>query len=176
MTGQPLFSDYQRVIAELEGVLSQEIFLQKNYAEVLELERKSFRGFKTDLVVKYTQERQSIVEEMQAQQTLRIALMKQFPEFRGRKLTELIEKYCTSQDAKRLITKINQLKMSVGRTRQKTSEFGQIAQFSLGVVNGALSLLWSATQHITKSYSRKGSLKESYHHAGTRKAGIIKEA
>jgi hypothetical protein len=41
-----------------------------------------------------------------------------------------------------------------------TKEFNQILNFSLGLVNGEISLLWSATQPVSRTYNAYGGMSE----------------
>lgn len=165
-----------KIVKGLEVVLDREINLQEKYLEVLDKERAVLPAFKADLLAPLTTQREELSKQMHAAQIERVELMKQFPEFRGKKLSDLVLLHCHEQDAKKLIKRINRLKSLVAQNKSGGSEFGQVAQFTLNLVNGVLSLFWSATQNVTRSYTRKGKVRESYNQQGSRHSGVLKQA
>ncbi|MBX7144134.1 MAG: flagellar export chaperone FlgN [Oligoflexia bacterium] len=164
------------LVLALDAVLDQEIELQEKYAALLAAERAALARFDSAEVERTCSERESVYDQMQQLHSRRTELMKEFPEFRGRRLSELVQLFCQPEDGRRLQGKILRLKQGIQKTRRGSSEFGQIAQFSLNLVNGVLSMLWSATQHVTRSYTRRGGVKESVHPSGDRHSNVLKEA
>jgi hypothetical protein len=165
-----------KIVRALEAVLDREINIQERYLEVLDKERSVLPAFKADLLAPLTAEREELSKQMHATQIERVELMKQFPEFRGKKLSDLVQLHCHAHDAKNLLKRINRLKSLVAENKSGGSEFGQVAQFTLNLVNGVLSLFWSATQNVSRSYTRKGKVRESYNQQGSRHSGVLKQA
>lgn len=164
------------LVNALDGVLDREIELQEKYSALLGAERSALAKFNSAEVDRICAERQAVYEQMQEMHSRRTELMKEFPEFRGRKLSDLVQLFCQPEDARRLHGKILRLKRSIAKSRRGSSEFGQIAQFTLNLVNGVLSIFWSATQHVTRAYTRRGDVKESFHPSGARQSNVLKEA
>ena len=58
------------------------------------------------------------------------------------------------------------LRELIKQTQGKAREYSELLNFSSNLVNGSLSILWSATQGIFKSYGRDRNIHESYHPSG----------
>lgn len=171
-----MFEKQGTFVRSLEAALDVEIDVQTRYLAALEQERELLPKFKTENLAELTAKRELISKEMAEAQLVRVELMRQFPEFRGKRLTDLVQLHCHPSDAKRLEDKIKRLKRAVATNRASGNEFGQVAQFTLNLVNGVLSLFWSATQNVTRSYTRKGKVRESYNTQGGRHSGVLKQA
>ncbi|MBN8549588.1 MAG: flagellar export chaperone FlgN [Deltaproteobacteria bacterium] len=165
-----------RLVRELDSVLREELRLQKEYAEILNEERTSITTFKAEKVQSLSEKREVLSETIKRAAEKRAELMAMFPEHQGKRLSELIRAHCHPVDQERLMPLADALKLAVQNTKSLSTEFKQLASFSLNLVNGALSILWSATQNVTRSYTPNGKIKESAHSSGNRQAGVLKEA
>jgi hypothetical protein len=165
-----------RLILELERALRSEIELQRKYAEILRQEREHITQLQADQVEKLVAEREILADRMREANDRRLELMRMFPDHEGKRLTELVRLYCHPQDARRLLPLAEELRGVLLQTKSLGQEFRQVTSFSLNLINGALSILWSATQHVTRSYTPTGAIKESSHSAGTRLSGVLKQA
>jgi len=58
----------------------------------------------------------------------------------------------------------------------KSREFNQVLSYSLGLVNGELSLLWSASQPVTRVYNSFGSMTNGVQPAPPRNGSLLGEA
>ena len=151
-----------RFISSLQLLLEEECKIHLEYIEVLTQEQKALIKFDEPLVGKLSARRSELCDAMAKIQERRAAFMGQFPDAENKKLSELIVKYCHPDDARKLNPLVKKLKTLVTRSRGLANEFNQVVDFSLTLVNGTISILWSATQTVTRSYSKKGIVKESF--------------
>lgn len=166
-----------RLVRELERILRRELALQQEYSELLTQERLHLTKFNSDKIVELSSKREEVSEQMRIASEERLELMKLFPEHHGKRLTELVARHCHPEDVVLLLPLAEKLRAALKHTKSLGTEFRQLADFSLNLVNGALSILWSATQNVTRSYTPQGTLQEKYHHtAGQTWAGLLKRA
>lgn len=165
-----------RVIRDLEAALQEELRLQQEYLRVMTEERSSITAFKADRVEELSAQREILSEKMKAAADKRLELMGMFPKHEGKRLTELVSAHCHPHDQARLLPLAQSLKTALDSTKKLSIEFKQLTNFSLNLINGSLSILWSATQNITRSYTQDGKIKESAHAGGARASGVLKEA
>ena len=159
-------------LGSLQRLLETECALHAEYIALLEKEQKALTHFKAEEVAALAAQREKLADRLDAIQAKRREFMQQFPDAEHAKLSELIVKHCHPEDAKRLSPLVRRLKKLITRSRALGSELGQVANFSLNLIEGTLSILWSATQNITRSYSRKGVMKETYQ---SLKSGLLKQ-
>lgn len=165
-----------RLVRELEAALEEELRLQRDYARIMSEERASVTTFKAEKVEELSAKRELLSEKMKNAADRRLELMRMFPEHEGKRLTELVRQHCHPHDQGRILPLADQLRDALQVTKRLSIEFKQLANFSLNLINGSLSILWSATQNITRSYTPTGKIKEAAHHNGPRQSGTLKEA
>lgn len=163
-------------VKELAKILEYECGLYAAYVKTLANEKEAITKFNAENVSALTEQRLLLTEQIKAAKEQRFMVLDALPEGRKEKLSNLLQKYAHIEDAKRLMPLVQKLKVLVVEARQKSMEFNQIANFSLGIVNGSLSILWSATQNVVRSYDTLGSLKESYNPSTGRAAGVLRSA
>ena len=164
-----------KTVRSLEILLTKECRLYEKYLAVLEEERSYIVRFNAEKVGELTAKRASLYEQMLKAQDGRLELMRTFPSNQGKKLRELISSYCTPEDKRRLMPLADSLKTLVETTQSQSREQNQILGFGLKMVHGMVSLFWSATQNVVRSYNRKGTSKEAYNPA-TRTSNVLKRA
>jgi hypothetical protein len=71
---------------------------------------------------------------------------------------------------------IEKVKLRIKEIENRSREFGQVVNFSLGLVNGSMSLLWSATQPVSKVYNAFGAMKQGVQPAPPRSGSLLGEA
>ncbi len=151
-----------RFISSLQLLLEEECRIHHDYIDVLTQERDALTKFDEPLVAKLSARRGELGDAMAKIQERRAAFMGQFPDAENKKLSELIVKYCHPEDARKLNPLVKKLKGLVTRSRTLANELNQVLNFSLTLVNGTISILWSATQTVTRSYSKKGVIRENF--------------
>jgi hypothetical protein len=159
-------------LASLQRLLEQECSVHAEYISLLEKEQKAMTAFKADEVTQLAAKREKLAEQMQSIEEKRKEFMKRFPDAENAKLSELIVKHCHPEDARKLSPLVSKLKKLITQSRGVGSELRQVANFSLNLIDGTLSIIWSATQNVTRAYSKKGVLKETYQSI---KAGLLKQ-
>ena len=164
------------LIPALEKILQQEIRIYEGYNALTELERKVIAPFDSQKVSDAASRREQFVEEMARLESQRLKVIKEiFGEARS-KLTNLINDSLAGDERRRLLTLANKLKSCVNAARKDTRELGGIVRFGMGMVDGLISIFYSASRHVTKNYTRLGSIKESSTPAGGRSGGVLKKA
>lgn len=165
-----------RLIIDLEHSLRAELALQEEYASVLQEEREHITHFQAGKVEELSARRETLSEQMRVAAEHRVELMSMFPAHDGKRLTDLIREHCHPEDRRVLLPLAEKLKTAVLTTKRLGQEFKQLANFSLNLVNGVMSIIWSATQNVTRSYTPQGTVKEAFHAQGSRLAGVLKQA
>lgn len=155
----------EQAFSLLHGLIRHECDLHREYLSVLASEREALTHFQQDEIVSLSSKRETLYESMRAAHERRLELMREFPGGEEMRLSQFIVKFCRPTDARVLAPLVAELKSLVKRCRTDGHEFNQIADFGLKMVGGTLSILWSATQDVSRSYSRQGKLKEFYHPA-----------
>lgn len=169
MAGSP------NIAHELEGLLKAECAVYREYAELMTKERKAVIGFKIAEVEALTARRVVLSTAMGEAHHQRLNILKQLPGGDSEKLTTVIARSFAQPEQKRLMALAEELRSAIRASQASGMQFGQIVTYALNLVNGSISLLWSATQNVCKAYGKKGQLKESYH-PNDRKQGVIKKA
>jgi len=76
------------------------------------------------------------------------------------RVTDMVNQGCAPSDRKRLLALTHKVKAHLAVVDKHTKELNQILNFSLGLVNGEISLLWSATQPVSRTYNAHGGMTE----------------
>lgn len=163
-------------LKELGRVLEAECSAYEEYSKLLEQEHHGIVHFKAETVEAIAERRGEIVEKLQVLREERLKLGAKFPESDGAKLNDLIARHCHADDRRTLQPLAIRLRAAVSDASARGKELGQLGQFALNVVNGSLSILWSASQSVVKSYAPNGKVREAFHPATTRAAGILRQA
>lgn len=160
-----------RLLRALEG----EILLYESYLELLGRQRDSVTRFRLDQFEKRTAKVEQLCEQMGTYAEKRKVLMQEHaPEWRDAKLSAFLREVFPKHAA--LHRSATRLKQLVEESRKEALEFSQVTQFALNMVNGGLSILWQATQNVTRRYGPQGELTESYAPTRSRKETTLKEA
>jgi hypothetical protein len=148
-------------VRSLEKILNEELAQCDLYLGLLFEEQKSVVALKPEEVVELGVKREASVENLSKLRDQRVRLVTALGGSESVKVSDLIESRCAPSDKKRLLTLVQKLKQKITHVEEKSREFNQVLNFSLGLVNGSLSILWSATQPVTKSYNAFGTVTES---------------
>ena len=162
-------------VEALAAAVEKECTLYRRYIALLDEERGWLARFNEERITALTAQRSALYEELLAAQDLRLAAMRHFPA-QNMKLRDLVVKFMLPVNAKKLLPLIDSLRALVKDSQTKGRQHSQILEFGLNVVHGVLSIVWSATQHVVKSYNRQGTMNEAYHPAKGRSSGVLKEA
>ena len=102
--------------------------------------------------------------------------MSTFPNCEANTLSVLVKTYATRDERKSLLSLIDKIRQISKATKRSSLEINALASFSLSMIHSLLSIIWSGTLGIAKSYGKKGNLKESFHPLGSRSKNTLKEA
>ncbi len=163
-------------VAKLERMLGAECLIYKRYLAVLKEERRFIIKFDSEKITALCSERGRLCDEMQAALNERTALIKSFVGHSRGRLSDHILQLFKQEDAQRLMPKVEELRKLVEQCHAGSKEFKQVIEFSLKLVSGLVSIIWSATQNLVKSYTQSGTMRESYHPTTSRQAAMLRKA
>ncbi len=149
------------VVRSLEKILSEELAQCDLYLGLLFEEQKSVVALKPDQVTELGTKREAAVETLSKLRDQRVRLIAAVTGNESVKVSDLVQNHFSPSDKKRLLPLLQKLKQRIAHVEEKSREFNQVLNFSLGLVNGSMSILWSATQSVTKSYNAFGTVTES---------------
>lgn len=167
-----------RVIAALQRNLERSCALHEQYLDVLTEERTRLKTFSADDVERIRTKREEILGTIAELNTQRLEILSVVPEGTTRKLSELIEldTIFSPRDADTLRPHVGRLKALATAVQTQNREFSQVVNFALNLVHGSLSILWSATQNVTRSYTAGGAILENRTPTGSRLQSTLREA
>jgi len=163
-------------IKSLEKSLLEEINLYQQYLTILKKEQQVIIKYKQDKLIEFTAQRGELCNQIAEVKQQRQLLTKQFPEYRQKKLYELVIKYLRPQDAKNIVGLIQKLRNITEEVLSYNSQMSRILGFSLRSIQGALSIIHSATQTIVQSYNRRGHMQKKYHPSTTLEDTVLTKA
>ena len=164
------------LVRSLLALLADEYRLHERYLKLLQEEKTAVTKARIDLIGALNQEREKLSEAMVAAGERRLQFMAGRPEGQDLRLTAWIDKHCHPADSKVLLPQARKLRDIIAKSRSGGREHMLLLNFALDMVNGTLSILWSATQNIFRSYSRGGNIREAYHPAESRAGTVLKKA
>jgi hypothetical protein len=114
--------------------------------------------FKSEVVQSLCARRESICDAIAEARDARLNIMKELPEGDKLKLTEIIKKYMTASEGRKLLALSERLKDLVRNSTLLSREFNQVVNFSINLLNGAISTIWSVSNGA-RSYNGAGNVK-----------------
>jgi len=163
-------------VQQLERILERELSCYTEYLALLAEEQKSVVGLKPDQVEELSARRSEVVNLIGDLRDQRLKIVAEVTGNHDTRLSDFIKTNCAPADAKRLDKIASQIKAILTVVESKSREFSQVLNFSLGLVNGEISLLWSASQSVTRVYNSFGSVKEATQPAAPRTGSLLGEA
>lgn len=165
-----------KVLKNLETSLDEELRQYQEYLQILEKEQERVVTLKTDELVEFSATRSKIIDRLAQLRDTRISIVSSLVGNETTKLSEFVEALPASTDKTRLATYVDKIKSAVSAVDRKTKEFTQVLNYSLGLVNGEISLLWSASQTVSRVYNAFGSVVEGAQPAPQRTGSLLGEA
>ncbi len=156
-------------------MLKKEISHYEEYIVLVRQEKEFITRFNAEKLAEITKLRADIYEKMLQAQDQRMALMREFPIKGSHKLRGLIKECCLKADQQKLMPLAEKLYKLVETAQSESKEQRLIINFGLRLVHGVVSLFWSATNNVVKSYGRTGISRESTNPT-TRDANLLKRA
>ena len=166
----------KNLLPKLEKVLLAEIRIYEGYNALTQLEKQVIAPFNAEKVTNAAERREQFLDEMKRLQAERLILVKEIFGDNKARLSLLIADTLKGEERRRFLSLASTLKKCVTTSQKDTRELGSIARFGMSMVDGLLSILYSATQHVTKNYTRLGNIQESATPAGSRAGNVLKKA
>lgn len=160
----------------LERNLEKSCALHQRYLDLLVRERASLKKFSSADVEKLREKREDFLRSIDETNTARREILAKIPGGNSEKLSLLLEKEFSPVDAARLKPHVEDLRRVATAVEQESREFSQVVNFALTLVHGSLSILWSATQDVNRSYTAAGSIQEKHTPTHSRMQGVRCEA
>lgn len=163
-------------IKAVEKFLHEEISLCDEYMKIMTQEQSAVIKLDSESVAKFSDQRAIVVEKLTKLRDDRALLVERLTGDEITRVSAMIAVGCGPSDKKRLLALTDKVKLKLAQLERKTTEFNQIVNFSLGLVNGEMSLLWSATQPVSRGYNAFGTLTEGVQPGPTRAGSLLGEA
>jgi len=165
-----------KVLKTLETSLDEELNQYSDYLRILEEEQERVVTLKTDEVVEFSARRSKIIDRLSQLRDIRVSIVSSLAGDESTKLSDFVDGLPASADKSRLASYVEKIKAAVVAVDRKTKEFTQVLNYSLGLVNGEISLLWSASQTVSRVYNAFGSVVEGAQPAPQRVGSLLGEA
>lgn len=150
------------LVRALEKILREQTKLYRQYVDLLERERAAVVDLKAIEVAELSNKRKNLTRRLGELEVKRNQLVSEHAVLQSGRLSEIVSEHCNREQQARLLPLIETLKGLVHHARQEGGEFQQVVQHSLTMVNGALSIIWSATQNVVQGYGRNGAMTQAY--------------
>jgi hypothetical protein len=165
-----------KVLKTLETALEEELLTYHEYLQILDQEQERVVTLKTDELVEFSANRSKIIDRLAQLRDLRVGIVASLVGNESTKLSDFVEGLPASTDRNRLSNYVDKIRKAVELVDRKTKEFTQVLNYSLGLVNGEISLLWSASQTVSRVYNAFGSVVEGAQPAPQRNGSLLGEA
>jgi hypothetical protein len=142
----------------------------------LRQEQEAVVKLQSDEVSGLSIQRVYVIDTLAALRSDRTKLVALLAGSEGVKTSDLVERVCGPADKKRLLAIVQKIKLRIKQIEIASREFGQVVNFSLGLVNGSMSVLWSATQPVSKVYNAFGAMKQAVQPAAPRSGSLLGQA
>jgi len=165
-----------KVLKTLETSLDEELTQYNDYLRILEQEQERVVTLKTDELVEFSARRSKIIDRLSQLRDIRVSIVSSLAGDESTKLSDFVDGLPASADKSRLAAYVTKIKTAVVAVDRKTKEFTQVLNYSLGLVNGEISLLWSASRTVSRVYNSFGSVVEGAQPAPQRVGSRLGEA
>jgi hypothetical protein len=147
-------------VKTLEKFLVDEISLCDEYLKIIQQEQAAVVKLDAEKVSLLGEKRGAVVEKLTLIREDRALLVERITGDEFMRVTDMVNQGCAPSDRKRLLALTHKVKAHLAVVDKHTKELNQILNFSLGLVNGEISLLWSATQPVSRTYNAHGGMTE----------------
>lgn len=160
----------------IKSLLAEEIELQSRYGAILKKEQDAVMKGDADGAEHFAFERDEVITRIKDALERQRSIVKEISGEEKMPLRVAIEKFAPREEKKPLLKLAETFRKSVNNTQTETKEFGHIAAFAHSMASSLVSIIWSATQGIAKSYGKDKTVQESLHPKQSRTQGLIKKA
>jgi len=161
---------------KLRRLIERELLVYDSYLEVLIRQRETVSTFNIE---KFEQNNKRLLhysQQLEQAHHQRQELLKSLAGQEGKKLSEFVDENFVGREHAELTEMVLRLKARVETSQRESKEFQMISNFALNLVNGSISLLWQATQNVTRCYSPRGDVTESFSPTKDRAETTLKKA
>jgi hypothetical protein len=163
-------------VKSVEKFLQEEIVLCDEYLRILSLEQAAVIKLDSQNVSQHSEARNVVVEKLAKLRDSRALLVERVTGDPFTRVSEMVANGCGPTEKRRLLVLTEKVKGKLVQVDKKTRELNQILSFSLGLVNGEISILWSATQPVARSYTPYGTIQEGVQPGPSRVGSLLGEA
>ena len=163
-------------VKTLEKFLVDEIALCDEYVKIIQQEQTAVVKLDSETVTLLGEQRGVVVDNLTRVREERALLVERITGDEFMRVTDMVNQGCSPADKKRLLPLTLKVKARLAIVDKCTKEFNQILNFSLGLVNGEISLLWSATQPVSRTYNAYGGMSEGVQPGPTRTGSSLGKA
>ena len=168
-------SQYQQIVRDIKAVIEKECQSQYKYARLVAEECVHTSKLNSEEVEALSVKRMNLCDQMTALAENRRALVSELSGGVEMKLGDAVEEFCVPSDKKILFPLIQRLKLLAHQAQKGTRELSELTAFSLTLMNSLSTLISCGGKEVSRSYSGRGILKESYHPRGSRLSALLKE-
>lgn len=166
----------QRILKDLEKIINDECTAVDQYLNLLKAEQDHVVKLRGDEVSELSSRREILTDTLARLRSQRDDLVRILNKNTRVTLTELITIQGGIADKKKFLPLIQKLKKRLQAFEDRNKEFSEVVNFSLGLVNGSLSILWSATQTVSRCYNAFGAITESFQPTAPRAGTLLGRA
>jgi hypothetical protein len=166
----------QITLRNIEKLLVEECGAIDDYLALLSSEQDHVVKLQSDKVAECAERRAIVADRISVVRTSRDDLVRILNKNSKTTLTELVTTGGSAAEKRRILPVIGKLKQKAKVMDQRSKELNQVVNFSLGLVNGSLSIIWSATQTVTRCYNAFGGMTELFQPNAPRAGSLLGQA
>ncbi len=166
----------QTTLRNTEKLLAEECGAIDDYLALLASEQEHVVKLQSEKVAECAKRRATVADRLTAIRASRDDLVRILNKNSKITLTELVTTGGTAAERRRILPVIAKLKQKSKLMEQRSKELNQVVSFSLGLINGSLSIIWSATQTVTRSYNAFGGMTELFQPNTPRAGSLLGQA
>lgn len=160
----------------IKGVIQEGIELQSKYGAALKKEQEAVMKGNADKAEEFAYERNEIINQIQSALERQKEIVEKISGDSKTPLRAAIEKFAPKEEKRALLKLAEIFRTTINKTQNETKDFGLIATFAHNMASSLVSIFWSATQGVAKSYGRDKTVQESLHPKQSRTQSVIKKA
>jgi FlgN protein len=159
----------------LLSAVKDECDLLEQYQRLMDEEQLLVTQLKSEQVMDAVARRMDLGDKLAEVQEKRSAAMKSLESETNEKLSSMIGRISDPRERKQAEALVKRLRKVTKLTRLKAREFGQVVDFSLGLLAGSISVISSAARPKTRSYGSDGKIREKSVPVSSRAEFSLKE-
>jgi hypothetical protein len=163
-------------VRQLEQLLREEVAVCEQYLAIISKEQLAVTKLDSLAVSECSNQREQCLSVLNGLKDRRVETLRMLSDSKKISTTEVVTRVCQGKERQRILALVDKLRDVLTRVESTSRECNQVVDFSLGLVNGSLSILWSATQDVTKGYTPYGTITEGTTRQPRRRGALLGEA